>query len=350
MVDLAELCLERSWCPFVRRGSLHDDQTLFEFKKSINADGNDLRIFFTDHQDTTSLCEVEILEDFFQGISLADVKSGVGTAGSRRAVWLDDRDNNGGRRGSPYLDGGGGDAREYPNPLTATGLYQALHRRRFSDEEGLPDAARRLIYINNLDPASIHALAVTASHHQAPVLRDAIYKHLAFQTSIAVKIPSAGLHTFQFDLHLPFFKLRKSTRPEESVGKVNTKPRRQWTDLSFLNIDKPSSQVQERKEFWGIHEAQISCVVSGWDDARWVGYGFVDDEIDGVLAESSKDDLIMDQIAAGEIQANFPIWRPREYWLKVFEIRIKRVRHEWEWLIYKLEFSIKQYVIKLKHS
>jgi hypothetical protein len=335
--DHLEVCFENSWySDFSRLRYLNDDKTLVEVKKKVNADGDDIGIFSMDSGDTASPCEVEVLEDFCRGISFEDVESGIGTAGHRRAVWLDDRSS------SPDL-GGSGYARQYENPLTATGLYRALKRLRFNQED-LPDAARRLIYITNLDPACIQALAATASWHQTPVLRNAIYKHLAFQTSIAVKIPSAGFLTFQLDLHLPFFLLRKSTPPEESVGKVNTKPRRRWTDLSFLKIDTSDSQDQEPKEVWGIHEAQTSCVVTGWDDWRWVGYGFIDTEIDGFLTDLSKDDLGFDQIAAGKLEANIPIWGPRDYWLKVFEIRIEQVRKEWEYLIHKVELSVNQYV------
>jgi hypothetical protein len=251
-------------------------------------------------------------------------------------VWLDDRGS------SPDFEGSD-TTRQYENPLTATGLTQALKRLRFNHKD-LPDAARRLIYITDLDPACIHALAATASCHQTPVLRNAIYKHLTFQTSIAVKIPSAGFLTFQLDLHLPFFLLRKSTPPEQSVGKVNTKPRRRWTDMSFLKIDASESQGQEPKEVWGILEGQTSCVVAGSDDWRWVGYGFVDTEIDGFLTDLSKDDLSFDIIAAGELEANIPIWKPRDYWLKLFEIRIEQVRREWEYLIHKVELSVNRYV------
>src|SRR2546423_5707022 len=334
--DHLEVCFENSWWPdFSRLRKLHDDETLVEVKKKVDADGDDLGIFFMDCGDAASRCEVEVLEEFCRGVSLGDVESGIGTAGHRRAVWLDDR-------GSPDLEGSG-DARKYENPLTATGLRRHWKRPRFKHKD-LPDAARRLIYITDLDPACIHALAATASCHQTPVLRNAIYKHLAFQTSIAVKVPSAGFLTFQLDLHLPFFLLRKSTPPEQSVGKVNTKPRRRWTDMSFLKIDTSESQDQEPKEVWGIHEAQTSCVVAGSDDWRWVGYGFVDTEIDGFLTDLSKDDLSFDRIAAGELEANIPIWRPRDYWLKLFEIRIEQVRKEWEYLIHKVEPSVTQYV------
>jgi hypothetical protein len=330
-------CLvENSWYQdFSRLRNLDDDETLVEARKRVDADGDDLGIFFMDSRDEAPPCEVEVLEDFCRGISLEDVESGIGAAGHRRAVWLDDRNS---------LDlEGSGDTRQYETPLTATGLIRALEKLRFNHKD-LPDAARRLIYITDLDPACIHALAATASCHQARVLRNAIYKHLAFQTSIAVKIPSAGFLTFQLDLHLPFFLLRKSTPPEQSVGEVNTKPRRRWTDMSFLKIDASESQNQEPKEVWGIHEGQISCVVAGSDDWRWIGYGFIDTEIDGFLTDLSEVDLSFDVIAAGGLEANIPIWRPRDYWLKIFEIRIEQVRKEWEYLVHKVEVGVNKYV------
>jgi len=46
-----------------------------------------------------------------------------------------------------------------------------------------------LSYIANLDPAYIYALFQRASFLQVSVLRYAIWKHIAFQTSIRVKIP-----------------------------------------------------------------------------------------------------------------------------------------------------------------
>jgi hypothetical protein len=332
-----EVCFENSWCPeFSRLRNLDDHETLVEFKKKIDAEGDDLDIFFIDSEDAASLCEVEVLQDLCRGMSLEDVESGIGRAGFRRAVWLDERGS------IPDLEGSG-HARPCENPLTATGLQRSLKRQRFN-HKSLPDAARRLIYVADLDPACIHALTATASCHQAPVLRSAIYKHLTFQTSIAVKIPSAGVLTFHLDLHLPFFQLRESTPPKQSVGKANTKPRRQWTDVSFLKVNTSNSQDQEQKVVWGIREAQISCVVAGSDDWRWVGYGFVDTEIDGLLTDLSEDGLSFDRIAAGELEANIPIWRPRDYWLKVFEIRIEQVRKEWKYLIHKVELSVNQYV------
>jgi hypothetical protein len=124
----------------------------------VNADGDDVGIFFIDSRNSASPCEVEVLEDFCQSISLEDVESGISTAGHRRVVWLDDSDSS--------LDlAGSGDARQHKNPLTATGLCLALKRLRFNHED-LPNAVRQLIYITDLDPACIHALVATASWHQ----------------------------------------------------------------------------------------------------------------------------------------------------------------------------------------
>lgn len=327
------------WCPeFSTLRELHE-QTLVEVKTTCNADEEHLENILMVFENGDSPLEVEVLgdlADFCRGTSLEDVKAGRGTAGTQRVVWVDERS------GSHDLKGSG-DAREHENPLTATGMFRAFEKPRFDDED-LPDAARRLIYITDLNPACIQALAATTSYRQALVLRNAVFQYLNFQTSIAVKIPSTGFLVFQLDLHLSFFILSKSTPPEKSEGNSNLKPRRNWTDLSFLKLDKSNSPPQEPMEVWSIQEAQISCVVAGSDHWRWVGYGFVDGEVDGILAESADGDLLQDQIAARWIEASFPIWTPRDYWLRVFELRSGYVRKQWDYLIYKLELAINQYV------
>jgi hypothetical protein len=329
---------EKSWYPeFSTYRKIHDNRILVEVRKEeLHTFGDNLGIFCAASGNIGSRFEVEVLENFCHGANPTDVIAGKGPAGYQRIVWIDDRNSSSSSEKR-------GDARQHKNPLTATGLFRALKEPRF-DHKDLPNAARRLIYIADLSPACIHALVATVSWHQAPALRDAISKHLAFQTSIAVKISSDGITAFQLGLHLPFFILDKSTPPKASLEECSTKPWRQWSDLSFLKLDACESQDQERREVWGIQEAQISCVITGFDNWRWVGYGFVDTEIDGVLADSSDEDLSFDQIAAGRLQIATPIWSPREYWLKVFEIRIDYVRLQWHYLIQKLEPSVDQYV------
>jgi hypothetical protein len=315
-----------------------DEKLLIDFKEEVNAEyeGERLRYFSADFADTASQPEVELLERFCQDTSLEDVKLGKSSAGSRRAIWIDDRSTN-------ELDfTGRGIARQHPNPLTATGLFRALIEPRYN-HDNLPDAARRLIYVNNLDPACIHALAATAHIHQAPALRSAIYNHLAFQPAIRVAVPSAGFLNFQLELHLPFFILSQSTPPDPPV-KCKSQPPREWTDLSFLELQTLKPQSSVPGEVWGLHAAHISYVVTGSDDWRFVGYAFVDQEADGLLTDKSEEDLGFDQIAAGEIEARFSLCRPRDHWVLVFEVRAEQVRRAWEYLIYKLEIGVSQYV------
>ena len=51
------------------------------------------------------------------------------------------------------------------------------------------DASRRLIFITDLDSSSAGALMETTSYNQASAVRDALYKHIAGEASIGVKIP-----------------------------------------------------------------------------------------------------------------------------------------------------------------
>lgn len=97
-----------------------------------------------------------------------------------------------------------------------------------------------------------------------------------------------------------------------------------------------------------MHEAQISFVVCGSDNRRWVGYAFVDTDSDGDdLADHNfpHEGFHADPIASdGKLDANLPIWDPREYFLMIFEIRMAQVLKEWEYLVLTVERSIKRYV------
>jgi hypothetical protein len=331
------------WCSEFSRFRKIKEETLGELKKKINADEDEPRNLFMLSGTEDIPLEIEVVEDFCRGTTLEDVRVGRGGAGAQRVVWLDER--NGlidESTGLLDLNGSGG-ARHHENPLTATGLLRASETRRFGHKH-LPDAARRLIYIEDGNPACIQALAETVPTHQSRAVSNAIYQYLQCQTTIAVNIPSTGFLFFQLDLHLPFFILSKSTPPEEFGGEVSLKPRRNWTDLSFLKLEKFDLLAQKPIEVWGIQEAQFSLCVIGPDHFRWNAYSFVDSEIDGILAESFDNDLPHDPITRGVLEASFPIWTPREYWIKVFEIRSRHVRNHWHHLIYKLELWIKEYV------
>ena len=94
---------------------------------------------------------------------------------------------------------------------------------------------------------------------------------------------------------------------------------------------------------------QISVVVTGIDHWVWTAYCFVDSYFDseGTVADYHQlrgRDYQPDPLAAGRISASRPIWTPREYFLKVLEIRMSQVLREWNSILTYVEKEVKWYV------
>ncbi|KAF2193385.1 hypothetical protein K469DRAFT_734797, partial [Zopfia rhizophila CBS 207.26] len=288
-------------------------------------------------EDSVPRCEAEEVQDFCRGARLQNIESGIDPVARRRAAWLDDR--------SLHQSKFNENSRMYGNPLSPAELYWCLKEKRFNVRDKV-NAHRRLIYISNLDPYYILALINTASSHQVSALRDAIWKHLAWQMSIKVKIPPKGYSAFTLEFHVPYFALRDSNSWSEVAHSENRRPSRRWIDLSFLKV-RP--QLRE-KSTYGICEAQISLVICGIANSRWVAYSFVDTEFDDedLLSENSSDENFHEDPIAGTcsnriIDADSPLWDPREYFLVVVEFRMSQVLKEWRNLVRKVECYISDY-------
>lgn len=141
-------------------------------------------------------------------------------------------------------------------------------------------------------------------------------------------------------------ELLKDTR-EKSDGK----PLRQSWDLPFLSRFMRTSASTDKRHF--LYEAQISVALIGIDHWVWAAYCLVDTyfESDERLKESvDRYDQLKgrrgrpDPLAAGQIDASKPIWPPREYFLRVFETRIKQAQREWHKIVDNVENEVKKYV------
>jgi hypothetical protein len=141
------------------------------------------------------------------------------------------------------------------------------------------------------------------------------------------------------EFHLPFFALRK-TPPPNSSPRAHGKRLREMKDLSFL---KGQNTGPEDQENYCIYPAQISCVVWGLDEWQWAAYAFVDTEHNDD-SDDSAEGINEDPIAACGLDASRPIWKPRQYFLKVFEVRAKQARQEWDHLVRRLVLDIDEYV------
>lgn len=140
-------------------------------------------------------------------------------------------------------------------------------------------------------------------------------------------------------------KLLKDTRE-----KPDGKPLRGSRKLPFLS--KPLNASTSTDGMHCLYEAQISVAVTGIDHWVWTAYGFVDtyfeskDTVEGYHHQlgGPNSPARPDPLAAGQLDADKPIWTPREYFFKVIEIRMNRVLKEWNGVFLWVEKEVKQYV------
>ena len=127
---------------------------------------------------------------------------------------------------------------------------------------------------------------------------------------------------------------------------MNQNHQNAWMNLSFLQTE---SSTSKGNKIYSIHRAQISLVITGYNDRRWVAYAFQNNTFD---IEDFDDETYRcyegfqeDPIASnGQVDANNPIWNPREYFALIFEYKLAGVLTEWEDLVRLLERSIQEYV------
>jgi hypothetical protein len=152
------------------------------------------------------------------------------------------------------------------------------------------------------------------------------------------------------DFHLPYLALRPWVSPKAQPTTNKNSSFRKWTDISFLGTKQ--SPLHRPNE--ALYEAQISLCVFGIDNRKWTAYCFVDtyfnnaetvkssDEDSGYDSEDQDEDSYVyfseDPIASeGEhsfgLDANLPIWDPREYYLTVIRLRVGRVLQEWRLIV-----------------
>jgi hypothetical protein len=100
-----------------------------------------------------------------------------------------------------------------------------------------------------------------------------------------------------------------------------------------------------------------SVVICGSDESRWTAYAFVDTEFDGVSIDDEEvedsDECNEDPIASDrkgpEVDADKPIWDPREYFLRIIHLRMKRqILEEWRYIVGKVERGVKERVRRRK--
>jgi hypothetical protein len=97
----------------------------------------------------------------------------------------------------------------------------------------------------------------------------------------------------------------------------------------------------------------MSVIVTGIDHWVWAAIGCFEtyfgskesvDGYDQMKGRCGRRWGRPDPLAVGQINAHEPIWTPREYFLRVFQVRVSQVLREWNLIGSKLEEEVKRYV------
>ncbi|KAH3986030.1 hypothetical protein HBI24_037400 [Parastagonospora nodorum] len=226
------------------------------------------------------------------------------------------------------------ESRRYPAPLTAELLFENLRKKRYNHPD-LPDSDRRLVFVANPDGYDILAVTETAPQHLHEALGGFLERYVSLRTALKVKLSDCGFPAYQIQYHLPHFVLRKK---RQSSKRHTEKLQRTRVDLSFLSQVLPSTFNEEPLE---LVQVQISVVLCGTSETRYTVYCFEDNDHDDDREmgddEFSEDGFQADQIAKGEIDANRPIWNPREYILVTLLERITQVTKEWARVVHVID-------------
>jgi hypothetical protein len=230
-------------------------------------------------------------------------------------------------------------ARHYPAPLTADDLHSYLREKQFDHTRYL-DADRRLIYIADPDSSYLSALIKTARPYQKRSLQDTICKYIAQDTSIKVSI-SEGCTEYQLEFHIPYLAMRY--RHFRSSTERRRRAHRGWMNIDFLDTKRADAGA---RGICGVHQAQISVTICGTDNSRWTAYCLEDryfDEDGEMGGDEQTENHQSDQIARGVFGAEDIIRDPREYFLRVFLIRMRQVHTERINLVRRIELGIKDH-------
>ncbi|KAK5182252.1 hypothetical protein LTR44_005263 [Exophiala sp. CCFEE 6388] len=100
-----------------------------------------------------------------------------------------------------------------------------------------------------------------------------------------------------------------------------------------------------------LYEAQISCVVAGFDEWTWTALCLQDSYFEGKAGENaqqySKDDKAGANtnpfLRPGLTEAGLPFHKARQFFLRIFSVRLKQVRKEWRNIVTNIKNSVSKY-------
>ncbi|KZL83147.1 hypothetical protein CI238_06517 [Colletotrichum incanum] len=217
-----------------------------------------------------------------------------------------------------------------------------------ADESGVVDAERRLLYITNLDRWTILALIGSAPESLARLLGNFMLKYFGSRSSVGVSFSTDGPETFSLEFSFPLrvWRSTKNLVKDARTRNSDGEPLRSSRDMS--KIRKLAGIQQDLDMVSGIYGGHISCIVTGYDQWRWTGIlvldtwfeQFFDNPTPDAVARYQNDlddGMLWDPLSRGRDEAAKTSWFPRSFFIRIMEVRLTQVKHEWEGTIEELE-------------
>lgn len=122
---------DKEWDPiFFTKRNFTDYESYVERRRRLDKEGNNLRIFLQDYEDSVPSCKVDEVEEFCEDARVDDIKLDNSIADQSRLAWFD-------QRSIPRFGVNGEGCvtcfRKCRNPLSARRLYQLLREPVWND-------------------------------------------------------------------------------------------------------------------------------------------------------------------------------------------------------------------------
>ena len=161
-----------------------------------------------------------------------------------------------------------------------------------------------------------------------------------------------GTHDLQSRASYSVLCLKRKFRPVQDSRKGHDgKPLRRSSHLPVLA--RGGNTLESSIENQCLYEAQISVIVTGIDHQVWTTYGCfdtyygTDETADSYLNKGLITNRMGDPLTASKFRSNGLPSTPREYFFKVFEIRLIQVLRQWEAIVELMEEDVEMCVRNL---
>ncbi|KXH47345.1 hypothetical protein CSIM01_05282 [Colletotrichum simmondsii] len=320
----------------------------------LTSSGGEIAHFFESEQNwAADTYHTDAILDLFHGESLAMLQSDAEDVPTNKvALIIDGNISTGTPRLRPFK--GGLSASEFLRELCEKSNEAQL--KRYCEAEAcdalqsvdIIDAERRLLCVVDLSAWTILSLVGSSPKSLARVLGDFIANYVRSRPSIGVSFATEGPQTFCLSFSFPYRAWRSTDvlAKDRRVKASDDEPLRGSRDVTFLR--KLAGRHENVGLVDGIYSSHMSVMVTGYDEARWTGLGFLESWFEEILDDPSPDMIsryendfsdgcLFDPLGRGKQEASISYWLPRMYFVCILEIRLRQVLQEWESLMWHLE-------------